>query len=342
MLDFLDVAIGLIFMFTLLSLIASALSEWFSAMISLRGRMLWRAIEQLLGAKLRSELQAAPLVRGLARGRRLLGERAPSYLKAEVFTLALLHHGFKALTKGETGEPGDLADLQKALRQGMAIPDERTRDEKMRAFSHVAGALLPLIDDAVDLSEAKRNIAAWYDAVMDRLSGVYARWMQAMMFGIGLVLAGGFGVDACAITRSLWENPALRDSTVDLASAFAEDHEIQAPMTVPNPNPIPAGKAVNSSKDPCTVEPPRTPMELRMCQAGVYAADLQRSRLPLYPLNAHDNLTDWLREHWLGFLLTAMATAMGAPFWFDLLSRFISLRTSVKPTQKQQQPSQIT
>lgn len=38
----------------------------------------------------------------------------------------------------------------------------------------------------------------------------------------------------------------------------------------------------------------------------------------------------WAFRKWLGFLLTAFAIGMGAPFWFDLLNKFVSLRSSVK------------
>lgn len=38
---------------------------------------------------------------------------------------------------------------------------------------------------------------------------------------------------------------------------------------------------------------------------------------------------------WIGFLLTALALSLGAPFWFDLLKKFISLRgTGIKPEEK--------
>jgi hypothetical protein len=33
----------------------------------------------------------------------------------------------------------------------------------------------------------------------------------------------------------------------------------------------------------------------------------------------------------LGWLITGLAAAMGAPFWFDMLSRLVSLRSSVRP-----------
>jgi len=45
----------------------------------------------------------------------------------------------------------------------------------------------------------------------------------------------------------------------------------------------------------------------------------------------------WLNQiywHWLGWLLTALAISLGAPFWFDLLNKFIVIRSAVKPHEK--------
>ena len=42
---------------------------------------------------------------------------------------------------------------------------------------------------------------------------------------------------------------------------------------------------------------------------------------------------------WLGFLITAFAISLGAPFWFDLLNKFINLRVSgAKPDDKSSTP----
>jgi hypothetical protein len=35
-----------------------------------------------------------------------------------------------------------------------------------------------------------------------------------------------------------------------------------------------------------------------------------------------------------GWLLTAVAISLGAPFWFDLLSKFMIVRSTVKPREK--------
>ena len=47
--------------------------------------------------------------------------------------------------------------------------------------------------------------------------------------------------------------------------------------------------------------------------------------------------TGWgaqFRIHILGWLLTALAISLGAPFWFDMLNKFIVVRATVKPKEK--------
>lgn len=38
--------------------------------------------------------------------------------------------------------------------------------------------------------------------------------------------------------------------------------------------------------------------------------------------------------HWLGWLITGLAISLGAPFWFDLLNKIIVVRSTVKPQEK--------
>ena len=45
-------------------------------------------------------------------------------------------------------------------------------------------------------------------------------------------------------------------------------------------------------------------------------------------------LTEHVQDHIFGWLLTALAISLGAPFWFDLLNKFIVVRSTVKPKEK--------
>jgi len=47
------------------------------------------------------------------------------------------------------------------------------------------------------------------------------------------------------------------------------------------------------------------------------------------------NWLDTIHYHFFGWLLTAIAVSMGAPFWFDLLSKFTSIRASGDPPPQQ-------
>jgi hypothetical protein len=36
----------------------------------------------------------------------------------------------------------------------------------------------------------------------------------------------------------------------------------------------------------------------------------------------------------LGWLVTALALSLGAPFWFDMLNKFMVVRSTIKPKEK--------
>ncbi len=44
-------------------------------------------------------------------------------------------------------------------------------------------------------------------------------------------------------------------------------------------------------------------------------------------------------HHILGWLVTALAASMGAPFWFDLLNKMMVIRSTVKPHEKSPEES---
>ncbi len=41
-------------------------------------------------------------------------------------------------------------------------------------------------------------------------------------------------------------------------------------------------------------------------------------------------LFEVIQSHWLGWLITAAAVSLGAPFWFDLLNKLVNLRAAGK------------
>src|SRR3954465_8678678 len=93
MFDMLDVAIGIAFLYLIMSLIASAVAELIESLLHYRARDLERGIREFVrDPKLVEEIYNHPLVNGLFKGQYDANHkgRLPSYIPSSVFVLALL------------------------------------------------------------------------------------------------------------------------------------------------------------------------------------------------------------------------------------------------------------
>ena len=112
-----------------------------------------------------------------------------------------------------------------------------------------------------------------------------------------------------------------------------------------SPKPTPSGTPDVCWKDDCKdPESPQCKLRKNQCQ-------LEQLGLPIGWEIPGDTQTKWpglhfwepgfwsgwaaqLRLHFLGWLLTALAISLGAPFWFDMLNKLIVVRSTVKPKEK--------
>lgn len=307
-LTLLDVAIGMVLIYSLLSLICSTINEGVSSYLSLRAATLKAGLENLLGTDLATQVYDHHLVQGLVQPDLFFKwRRKPSYIPTRTFVLTVLD-------SLNGGFPATAEELRLAIQK---VPDPNIRR-----------ALLALVDEAKgDLEEVKKNFGVWFDHSMDRVSGWYRRKVQFFILLIGIAVSFGLGVDSTATAKLLWGDSALREALVEAAKV-----EVQkgAAATAATPAPVQDMKQVGKN--------------LQEMQTQFAALDI-----PTYPFNAictewrAVNPTKpcpgflsqsgfWLHRHLLGFIITAAALSLGAPFWFDLLNKLVSLRsTGQKP-----------
>jgi hypothetical protein len=204
----LDLAIGLIFSFLLISLITSTATEAVASAFS------WRADTLLTGVK---DLLNDPNFTGLARtlyNHGLVNPRAdgqatteanltakPSYIDAKQFAAAL--------TQSLNISPG-VADLQAQV--------NNIQDPQLKA---VIGGIVKRADG--NLYQIHQDIADWFDQNMDRVAGVYKRYAQKWNFVIALVLAVLLNLDAVKIAHVLWDQPMLVKDLAPVAGQTAAD-----------------------------------------------------------------------------------------------------------------------
>src|ERR1044071_7776377 len=130
----LEVAIGMVFVYLLLSLLASACGEYIEAKVNNRAKYLRQGISLLLnettggGIDLAKRLYEHGLVRPLYRD----ANKLPSYIPSRTFALALWN-----MAGGEAGgnNTTNLEDIKKAI--NAAVPNKELKE-----------ALVTLIDDA--------------------------------------------------------------------------------------------------------------------------------------------------------------------------------------------------
>ena len=80
-----DVTLGLVFFYVVLSLVASAVQEWIASVCALRSKNLRSGVENLIGSDYAEKVYQHPLIKNLAKKNRL-----PSYVAPETFSTVLL------------------------------------------------------------------------------------------------------------------------------------------------------------------------------------------------------------------------------------------------------------
>jgi len=303
----LDVVIGLVFIYSLYSLLTTTVTEMVATLIRLRSSFLESGIKRMLddGSKttvLSEGFFNQPLIKYLGSGS--LGGliKKPSYLSAQNFSKALLEllkvEGGKLLK--ETPSPTTLAKIQESLK-------------KLTSTSETITFIHSLLEDAQnDLDKFKTSLEQWYDDTMERVTSWYKKWIQLIMFFIGFLIAAIFNVDTISIVKKLSHDPKAREQYISFAQKLVDDKEFAKQV------------AGDTAQQKNFDELKNTFTSLRV-QALESNDVLSVKRGPFG------------RDQFFGWLITAVALSFGAPFWFDLLNKLMKLRSSV-PTASQSSP----
>ena len=299
----LDVAIGLIFCFLTVSLVASAVLEALSSVMTWRSKDLRQGIQQMVndpgftGLALDLYQHAAINPRGSLTGAALAQNknavdlaRPPAYIASAQFAAALM----------------DILGLSTAAQPTAAL--QASVDAKLQVANPQIHALVSGIVQRADgdLTIMKTELAAWFDNAMNRLSGAYKRKTQLVSFLVALILSATLNIDSIRVAHELWNHPAL-----------AEGLKLPPEVAPPAPNDGSAAPVTGTKAGANT-----------NAQAGARMIQILDQHLPIGwqtdTSPAHDA---W---YWFamlfGWLITAVAALFGAPFWFDTLQSIVRLK----------------
>ena len=197
------------------------------------------------------------------------------------------------------------------------------------------------------IARARGNLEGWFNSAMDRVSGVFKRYTQAMAIILGIVLSLFLNVDSISIAQYLWREPAVRQVLVTQASNYKPTDS--QPGTNPQESLQQFSQQFGSLNLPIGWDVEmyggnfqmlgRTAAYNSECQLFPHAS--QYFGIPLFSTNvcltqSHAADSSNILLKLLGILFTAGATAQGAPFWFDVLKKFVNIRsTGPNPAEKE-------
>jgi hypothetical protein len=300
----LDVAIGLAVMYLMFSLVATTVNEMATTVIKLRSRQLKSAMQVIIDhPKLKADFYNSGIIAGFAD----TVKNHPSYIASDNFAHALLN------SLDPSKSLPNFSDVRQAVQ---LMPDCNIRDVLLAQIVAANG----------DLDKLRTGVATWYDSAMDRVSGLYKRDMKYISVLVGILIAIAFNADSVMVTRELWEDPTLRAAMVDVAKAELDSKRAQTAQ----------GAAASAGAPAPTPTPDELKKEMTDLQEKVTAANTALKPLPIgWNAEAFQkekfDLTTWIARI-IGWLITGLAVSLGAPFWFDLLDKFMNIRgTGDKP-----------
>jgi hypothetical protein len=341
-----DVTISLVLMYLMLSLLCTVINEFIATKLKLRAKSLASALERLLdnqalrdsfyrhGLIVTNKRAAATgpqsTVSGVTSVARAVGKMFsgpagpppvalvprpvappiaplapvasapappakqdhPSYLSSRNVALAII--GSLDPTKPVPG----IGDIENAVKN---LPT-----------SHIRDALLSSLTEAGnDLDKLRTSIATWFDDSMERLSGAYKRQLKWISMLVGLIVTIAFNADSITVATILWKEQARRASAVAVATEMARG---PAPTnTAGNIDETKLQDAVQKTEKALTSLPIGWNCVVdRPAPVTLGYRDCAKAKLRPIPI--------------LGWIVTAIALTFGAPFWFDMLGKFVNLR----------------
>ena len=194
------------------------------------------------------------------------------------------------------GNPAEIKKL-KALSQQWGLPLVEDQIESLPNGSMKDVLKMYYKDAESNIDVFKFNMESWFDNVMDRASGWYKRKIRVILILVGFLIATVFNVDTLEIFGRL-QDQALANQLSELAG------------------------------------------DLVASEATVEAIGLEALQAEFGKINLNELSIGWseytsgvksfsstnILMSFLGWIITALAISLGAPFWFDLLNKLVKFR----------------
>ena len=278
-----------------------------------------------------------PLIKYL--GEHKLTKR-PSYISSDFFAKAVLKILFE---KGKSPEEKTCIE---GLNEAQKIQYIKRGIENLEQINETRTLFLTMIDNSnYELEKFHKKLEGWFEETMNRASGWYKKQSQIITLIIGFAIAVMFNVDTIEIVGHLSKDKDAAKKMTELSVQYVNTHKDSLGNlsykhdSIANVLFLKADSIVKTdiktaneiigvgwkipAKDSITIECKKSWKKHKKCNP------ICIKRKPQYWTwyekvgIIYDKIN---RRMILGYILTALAISFGAPFWFDILSKVVSIR----------------
>lgn len=361
----LDVAIGLILMYLLLSIIVTVIQEFISSTLKLRNKNLGRAIAELIGPENKKEFFQHPLIFPLFQGRCTDAgdpeQGGPAYIPKRNFALAVLDllGRNKAVVKPSTeafapafalaaffedkkSGVGLYSRIDKFGTTATEVIDKINNETVKKAATGALTAAVGELKSATDVVDSAVNeLEKLFDGTMDRAAGWYKVNVQRIAFAIGVLVALVLNADTIYVARQLAANDDLRARAVAAADTYYTSASGQDRLTSLCRAEGDGSTAIDGSAEHHLATSAAEFQQWEKVKDCV-VREINDATAELAEVGYPIGWTGWegalptgqpgQNRGWaiVGILMTGLALSLGASFWFDLLGKFMNVRMAGK------------
>lgn len=330
----LDLVIALSFIYFVFSLIVSAIHEFiFSVLKRKRADFLKHSIYNLFfdssWKSLIPSIEKSPHLQALINKKGFF----PSYIPSKNFAMFLMDQ---------------MRDQDKLLDMARIEHVLTTNDSGSKIEGEVKKMLLSLYErSAGDIQKFQLQIEQFFDNAMERAAGVYKKSVHRWMLFFALMITILTNIDTLHISKTLWgDKKELASIATNIGQHIGESTNGNFVFSVKDGDSteevvfsiIHRDSVINRiERDTSTGTDITIPQLMRKSTQAV--SYMQNEGMPIgWTKNEIDNaklcnvksIALFAFEKILGIIITTMALSLGAPFWFDLLNKFVNLRAAGK------------
>jgi len=287
-----------------------------------------------------------PLIKSLGRP-----GKHPSYVPSRTFALTLLDIFAKGQAITGTAEQR-LAQIKASISN---LPDSDVKKSLQ--------ALLMNGGDSVE--KVEENLEGWFNDSMDRVSGWYKNRVQIWTMVIASLVTILVNADTIQIAQKLMINPALRGKIVQEATNLNGPKQDQTVPTLTAQQKADLSSLTGWTEefrifhhlDACADPSLRGTILAEADCRGESDEQVKANASPKFVAAWNSDAFPGIRllsglalpwlwtvvpGHLAGWVLTAIAASLGAPFWFDTLNKFMNIRAAgTSPTEKGSDKSKL-